>query len=812
MDNKSLGLDSLFRADEQEQVSRSRGKASTSVSDIDEILAQEGADHLKHVIQAIYGQESGGGANSRTSVDGARGGMQVIPATFQRFAKPGERIDNPDDNMRVGVRIIKSLADKFGNDPAKIATGYFSGEGNVNPGQGSAWKRDARDGNGKSVSGYVSDVVRRVGGQQAAQPELPDLSKAPTWAQVTQDPEYAKLSPEDKNQAKAAYFDYWIAPHAGDETEAIRAQFFAQEDGQAQRERTWGEAIKDTGAQLAEGVNTLAGALPNLVAPESRAAQMFNENAEFWRSKQSEPLRAKMASADQAITKAGEDGFISQVVESASQYFSDPALAARFVTTNLPSMIPGVAAAKVAQAAMLARGASAAKAASAATTAAGGVNAALNAGGARGDAFDDLKRTLIAQGSSEHDAERMAIEGSRVPAAVGGVAGFVSGKLGLEKALVGGAGGGVRKGVGSALGELAGEQIEEVSPQVATNIQAGQYDNRPVLKDVGRTVVETAIGSGPGAIVAGGATAFSVTPDGRLEPDQDETPQTVRDADAIVRELAAQAGIPESTVLPTQAPAESAAQGAAPDQDILDFASVRAEQLRAKRDGSLETVIGPDGPVDQEVPGVGLTPAEAQELAALEQAQDNPSVLRQLYGFDQEQPQPAGQELPAPENQDVQDQTQAIGPGPTAADQSVQPGAEARGPVDQPGAGDQAAAADAIEQAGQPVGPAPDAQPAEQAPAAENVLAGDERRARPEAEAGVRQEAPVNVPIEERSDEELRDRLDYIASQAKRNGGWDSMLRAAKREVEGEIARRQGSAAGPAAPKPRKRRGSPAVL
>jgi hypothetical protein len=175
----------------------------------------------------------------------------------------------------------------------------------------------------------------------------------------------------------------------------------------------------------------------------------------------------------------------------------------------------------------------------------------------------------------------------------------------------------------------------------------------------------------------------------------------------------------------------------------LDFASVRAEQLRAKRDGSLETVIGPDGPVDQEVPGVGLTPAEAQELAALEQAQDNPSVLRRLYGFDQEQPQPAGQELPAPENQDVQDQTQAIGPGPTAIDQSVQPGAEARGPVDQPGAGDQAAAASAIEQAGQPVGPAPDAQPAEQAAAAENVLAGDERRARPEAEAGVRQEAPI---------------------------------------------------------------------
>lgn len=277
----------------------------------------------------------------------------------------------------------------------------------------------------------------------------------------------------------------------------------------AAKERTWGEALSDTGVQLAEGVNTIAGAVPNLVAPEGKTAQFFNENAQHWRDKQSDPLKAKIAAADEAITAAGEDGVMAQIAEAAGQYFSDPALAARFVVTNLPSMIPGIGAAKLAQAAALARGATAAKAATAATTAAGATNAALNAGGARGEAFEDIKNTLIRRGMSPEEAEQMALSDSRVAAAVGAVAGYVSGKTGLEKSLVGGAGakGAVRAGAGATAAELAGEQIEEVAPKLATNAQASEYDGRSLGKDVGRTIVETAIGSGPGAVVAGGATA-----------------------------------------------------------------------------------------------------------------------------------------------------------------------------------------------------------------------------------------------------------------------------------------------------------------
>lgn len=49
----------------------------------------------------------------------------------------------------------------------------------------------------------------------------------------------------------------------------------------ARPERSWAQAAADTGVQLAEGVNTIAGAIPNLVAPESGAARFFREGAEF---------------------------------------------------------------------------------------------------------------------------------------------------------------------------------------------------------------------------------------------------------------------------------------------------------------------------------------------------------------------------------------------------------------------------------------------------------------------------------------------------------------------------------------------------
>ncbi|WP_059412667.1 LPD38 domain-containing protein [Cupriavidus basilensis] len=184
---------------------------------IDRIIAEEGADNIKPTALGIYGQESTGGTNAVRSIDGAEGGMQVTPDTFKRIAKPGERIDNPEDNFRVGVRYLKRMSDQFGVDPARLAVGYFSGEGNVNPSGDTPYKVDKKDGSGKTVSSYVRDLVARVGGAVASEAKAaepaPDISKAPKYRDFIAKPQWAGLDDSQKTQARDAYFDRYVAPH-----------------------------------------------------------------------------------------------------------------------------------------------------------------------------------------------------------------------------------------------------------------------------------------------------------------------------------------------------------------------------------------------------------------------------------------------------------------------------------------------------------------------------------------------------------------------------------------------------------------------
>jgi hypothetical protein len=118
---------------------------------------------------AILGQESGGNPNAPTSVTGATGPMQIEPATFARFAHPGESISNPADNRAVGQRIVNTYLQKYGNDPARAAVAYFSGEGNVAPpGSPTPYVQDklsptSTPGVTKSTSSYVQDVMNRMG-------------------------------------------------------------------------------------------------------------------------------------------------------------------------------------------------------------------------------------------------------------------------------------------------------------------------------------------------------------------------------------------------------------------------------------------------------------------------------------------------------------------------------------------------------------------------------------------------------------------------------------------------------------------------
>lgn len=124
--------------------------------------------HPSLVADAIMGQESGG-KDGLVSINGARGRMQIMPKTFNAYAKPGEKIDNPEDNERVGRRIIDDLSAKYKGDPQRIAVAYFSGEPNVAPeGDVNPFLQDKADGNGKTVSSYVADVTNRLNGMTKA--------------------------------------------------------------------------------------------------------------------------------------------------------------------------------------------------------------------------------------------------------------------------------------------------------------------------------------------------------------------------------------------------------------------------------------------------------------------------------------------------------------------------------------------------------------------------------------------------------------------------------------------------------------------
>ncbi len=73
---------------------------------------------------------------------------------------------------------------------------------------------------------------------------------------------------------------------------------------QSKKGRTWGQAIKDTGAQVMEGAVNIAKAPIDLVAPESDAAAAMETSRKYWYDAQSTQLRDKIAQADARVKGA----------------------------------------------------------------------------------------------------------------------------------------------------------------------------------------------------------------------------------------------------------------------------------------------------------------------------------------------------------------------------------------------------------------------------------------------------------------------------------------------------------------------------
>jgi hypothetical protein len=80
-----------------------------------------------HVIAAVMRVESAFRAGV-SSKKGARGLMQLMPATAARFGVGVDELHLPERNLEAGTRYLRFLIDRFGEDPARVFAAYNAGE------------------------------------------------------------------------------------------------------------------------------------------------------------------------------------------------------------------------------------------------------------------------------------------------------------------------------------------------------------------------------------------------------------------------------------------------------------------------------------------------------------------------------------------------------------------------------------------------------------------------------------------------------------------------------------------------------------
>jgi len=84
------------------------------------------------LLHAIAHVESRHNADAKSKA-GARGVMQVMPATGQRFgvADPQRALLNAEINVRAGAAYLRTLHDRYGDDLKRVLAAYNAGEGAV---------------------------------------------------------------------------------------------------------------------------------------------------------------------------------------------------------------------------------------------------------------------------------------------------------------------------------------------------------------------------------------------------------------------------------------------------------------------------------------------------------------------------------------------------------------------------------------------------------------------------------------------------------------------------------------------------------
>lgn len=135
------------------------------------------------------------------------------------------------------------------------------------------------------------------------------------------------------------------------------------DDAVSPQERSWGDAVTDTSRGLASGVGGLVkggGALYGLATGDmdNAATELGDSVQQYWEEGQSQQLKDKRTARKAAIDSA--DGTLAKAGTALWETIADPALAVDTVATNAATMLPGMAAGRLASGAKAAQGLTAA--------------------------------------------------------------------------------------------------------------------------------------------------------------------------------------------------------------------------------------------------------------------------------------------------------------------------------------------------------------------------------------------------------------------------------------------------------------------
>jgi soluble lytic murein transglycosylase-like protein len=115
------------------------------------------------IVSALIRAESAGNARA-VSRKGARGLMQLMPATGERFGVRKEQLTDPARNLEAGITYLKWLADRFPNDLERVLAAYNAGEGSVDRYKGVPPYRETRDYIRRIYTTLGLTVARLTGG------------------------------------------------------------------------------------------------------------------------------------------------------------------------------------------------------------------------------------------------------------------------------------------------------------------------------------------------------------------------------------------------------------------------------------------------------------------------------------------------------------------------------------------------------------------------------------------------------------------------------------------------------------------------